>query len=349
MEDQQFLLRALAIELELKRDLAEIELEKLDAVDKQLKIDNRLLEAQTERKILDRDELQAAFDRTVAFEDQVKELENAIALESAVTDEMKRQAELKIAMAEIEGQKLNPKREAELKRLTENLFQVRADNADPINQYFNQLTEKLGDTRGQIAQLAQTIETELGSAISNSITGLIDGTSTVQEAFADMFKNIGKAFIDMAAQMLAQKAVLMLLNAFRPGGGGGGGWNNPSDFNSIIQLPSFAGGGSTGSSPRSGGIDGRGGFPAILHPQETVVDHTQAMGRYSAGNASSAAAMAPMAANVTYSGPTLNFNGDDYIPRSEAPALVAAGAKQGQARAMNTLKNSRSQRAKLGM
>ena len=353
MEDQQFLLRALEIEIDLKRDLAEIDLEKLDAVDKQLKIDNRLLEAKTERKILDRDELQAAFDRTEAFEEQVKELENAIALESAVTDELKRQAELKIAMAEIEGSDLNEDRKNTLKQLTENLFQVRADNADPLNQYFNQLKERLGDTRGQIAELAQTIETELASAMSRSITGLIDGTTTVQEAFSEMFANIGKAFIDMATEMIAKalimKAVGAVTSMFGGGGGGGGGWNNPSDFNSIIQLPSYSGGGSTGNAPRSGGIDGRGGFPAILHPQETVVDHTGAMGRYSAGNATTAAAMAPMAANVTYSGPTLNFNGDDYIPRSEAPALVAAGAKQGQARAMNTLKNSRSQRQKLGM
>lgn len=38
-------------------------------------------------------------------------------------------------------------------------------------------------------------------------------------------------------------------------------------------APSFAGGGFTGSAARSGGIDGRGGFPAILHPRETVIDH----------------------------------------------------------------------------
>src|SRR5690606_15690391 len=38
---------------------------------------------------------------------------------------------------------------------------------------------------------------------------------------------------------------------------------------------SFDGGGFTGSGARSGGIDGRGGFPAILHPNETVVDHTR--------------------------------------------------------------------------
>ena len=36
---------------------------------------------------------------------------------------------------------------------------------------------------------------------------------------------------------------------------------------------SFAGGGYTGNAPRSGGLDGRGGFMAMLHPRETVVDH----------------------------------------------------------------------------
>ena len=29
---------------------------------------------------------------------------------------------------------------------------------------------------------------------------------------------------------------------------------------------------------RAGGVDGRGGFPAILHPNETVVDHTKGGG-----------------------------------------------------------------------
>lgn len=41
------------------------------------------------------------------------------------------------------------------------------------------------------------------------------------------------------------------------------------------QNPSFEGGGFTGHGSRSGGVDGRGGFPAILHPNETVVDHTK--------------------------------------------------------------------------
>jgi hypothetical protein len=35
------------------------------------------------------------------------------------------------------------------------------------------------------------------------------------------------------------------------------------------------GGGYTGSGSRSGGVDGRGGFNAVLHPNETVTDHTK--------------------------------------------------------------------------
>jgi hypothetical protein len=38
---------------------------------------------------------------------------------------------------------------------------------------------------------------------------------------------------------------------------------------------SFDGGGSTGMGPRSGGLDGKGGFMAMLHPKETVLDHTK--------------------------------------------------------------------------
>ena len=52
---------------------------------------------------------------------------------------------------------------------------------------------------------------------------------------------------------------------------------------------------------------------------------------------------------MTYNGPTLNFNGDDYIPRSEAPKLVAEGAKMGEMRTMASLKNKRSSRTKIGL
>jgi tape measure domain-containing protein len=40
----------------------------------------------------------------------------------------------------------------------------------------------------------------------------------------------------------------------------------------------YAGGGYTGDGPRSGGLDGQGGFIAMLHPRETVIDHTRTGG-----------------------------------------------------------------------
>ena len=56
---------------------------------------------------------------------------------------------------------------------------------------------------------------------------------------------------------------------------------------------------------------------------------------------------------VNYTGPTLNFNGDEYVPRSAVPQIInsaaMAGATAGRANTMKDLKNSRSQRARLGL
>jgi hypothetical protein len=43
-------------------------------------------------------------------------------------------------------------------------------------------------------------------------------------------------------------------------------------------LFSFDGGGWTGDGPRSGGVDGKGGFMAVLHPREQVIDTTKGGG-----------------------------------------------------------------------
>lgn len=58
-------------------------------------------------------------------------------------------------------------------------------------------------------------------------------------------------------------------------------------------LFSFDGGGSTGSGSRSGGLDGKGGFLAVMHPQETVIDHTRV------GSAGSQ----PIVQNFNFNGP----------------------------------------------
>ena len=56
-----------------------------------------------------------------------------------------------------------------------------------------QLDEDLNDVDGKIISLSNTVIDELGNAMSTAITGLIDGTATAEEAFSQMFKNIGAA------------------------------------------------------------------------------------------------------------------------------------------------------------
>ena len=68
-----------------------------------------------------------------------------------------------------------------------------------------------------------------------------------------------------------------------------------------------------------------------------------AMGRYSGSGSTT----------VNYTGPVMNFNGDDYVPRSAVGDIINAaasqGAKAGENRTLSTLKNSRSARSRLGM
>lgn len=66
------------------------------------------------------------------------------------------------------------------------------------------------------------------------------------------------------------------------------------------KAPSYDGGGYTGSGSRTGGVDGKGGFWAINHPDETIVDHTKGQG---------------MAANVNVPINVINQNGSKVQTR----------------------------------
>jgi TP901 family phage tail tape measure protein len=199
----------------------------------------------------------------------------------------------------------------------------------------NQLTAM--DEMQQLADsIGNTIENGLVNALGTAIEGLVTGAEDLDESLKKILSGVLKD--------IGQQLIKAGIGSFGGGAGGAGTGLLGALFGRAAGGPVTEG---------TSYLVGESG-PEIFTPgatgQITNNENTKAaMANYSAGNASSAAAMAPMAANVTYSGPTLNFNGDDYIPRSEASNLVAAGAKQGQARAMNTLKNSRSQRSKLGM
>lgn len=91
------------------------------------------------------------------------------------------------------------------------------EKADPVQDLMGRWKAELADTKAMVASLAQTIQSELGSAMSNAVSGVINGTMTVQEAFGQMFANIGRAFIEMATQMIAKALILQVLGLFAGG------------------------------------------------------------------------------------------------------------------------------------
>lgn len=115
-----------------------------------------------------------------------------------------------------------------------------------------------------VAKMADSMET----SITDMIMNIGQGVKSLKDVVTSMTRMILAEFVKIRIAQPIAGALSAAMGSFF----GGGGRSVP-----IVDLrpPTFAGGGFTGNAPRSGGVDGRGGFPAILHPRETVIDHTK--------------------------------------------------------------------------
>ena len=116
----------------------------------------------------------------------------------------------------------------------------------------------------QRIDLANTI----GSAMEDSLMSMVDGTKSVKDAFRDMAA-------DIVRHLYKVLVVQQMINSF---GGMLSGSSNPilkTLGGGLESYGSADGGGYTGNGPRSGGLDGKGGFMMMMHPRETIVDHTK--------------------------------------------------------------------------
>jgi hypothetical protein len=125
-------------------------------------------------------------------------------------------------------------------------------------------------------------------AAGQEISGAMDATARrIDQTFENAFVSLvtgAKSARQVVGDILNELARMLAQSAFRSFFGGGG--KDPGFFGEALGAffdgPSFDGGGFTGNGSRVGGLDGKGGFLAMLHPRETVVDHTRtggAMGR----------------------------------------------------------------------
>jgi hypothetical protein len=120
---------------------------------------------------------------------------------------------------------------------------------------------------------------------TSGMSEMIAGAQSAEEVFVNFLESVADALMDAAKQMIAQYIAIGVARMIAGLGGGGapGGFAPTGPLAAVGNInpmptsfvPSFAGGGFTGSGARSGGLDGQGGFMAMLHPRESVIDHTR--------------------------------------------------------------------------
>ena len=169
--------------------------------------------------------------------------------------------------------------------------------------------------------------------------GLLDGTKSLKESLAGVAKQIASMFLQKAIMGLP---IFAAEGAYAPGG-----------------FRAFASGGM--ATRPTLGLVGEAGEDEYIIPASKMA---QSMQRYSAGargeavipgtgSSASGGAAGGSSTTVNYSGPILNFNSEEFVPKSAVGQIIATatsrGAKAGEARTLSSLQNSRSRRSNLGL
>ncbi len=89
------------------------------------------------------------------------------------------------------------------------LTAAQEDSASGLAQYVQNSLQFVGDLKARLVDMAQTIEQGLSTAIESVLTG----TKTIGQAFQSFFADIGKAFLQMASQMIAKLIMISLISA----------------------------------------------------------------------------------------------------------------------------------------
>jgi tape measure domain-containing protein len=213
--------------------------------------------------------------------------------------------------------------------------------------------------------------TAIGDAFSTAFGEVITGAKSTQEALADAFKSIGQAFISMALEIIAKQMTLIILqsifNALSGTGNALGTANKNLSGTGALKSPipglkvgAYAEGGFV-TGPTNALI-GEGGEPEYVIPASKM---RGAMNRYAGGARGNSvipgsgaeggteqggvATMEPI--DVRYS--VERINSVDYVTADQfqrgMQQAAAQGAKQGEQRALSTLKQNTNVRRSVGI
>jgi len=281
-------------------------------------------------------------------------MSQAIAKEVAQREQVRDKAleqldtEAKILMEKRQELKFNEENKEEfkkIKKLLDEIFEKKQkitketkDATDAIEEQ-GKAIKKVKVTKEEIANL-------LANEMTNALMGLVEGTKSLGESLASIAKSLARMFLNAAFQNMFNN--VFNITKSEQGSYSRAGGFKAFQYGGVVNQPTL-------------GLMGEGGESEYVIPASKM---DGAMARYSAGARGGAVipggshesgTVAGGSGNtiVEYTGPTLNFNGDEYVPKSAVPEIINTAARRGgeagQAKAFSTLKNSRSQRATLGL
>jgi len=128
------------------------------------------------------------------------------------------------------------------------------DSNGELGNSFTNLLSPTDKFLEQLNDVNTTIENAAVKSMKKMEDTILDGIKTGKLAFEDFANFVVEQLMRIAIQQMIIKPIATKI------------------FGS---LPSFDGGGYTGMGIRAGGIDGKGGSLAVVHPNETVIDHTK--------------------------------------------------------------------------
>ena len=198
-------------------------------------------------------------------------------------------------------------------------------------------TDKANESGKKLKQTWKEIKGVLADGVHGAIMGLIDGTKSLGESLAGIAKQI--------ASMFLKKAITSAFGLAEGGYVANG--IRKFDQGGLVTKPTV-------------GLVGEAGEDEYVIPASKMA---QSMERYNSGargeavipgtGSSYAGGGSGGSATVNYSGPILNFNSEEFVPKSAVGQIIATatakGAKVGEARTLSSLQNSRSRRSNLGL
>ena len=162
-----------------------------------------------------------------------------------------------------------------------------ATSTDNIGKSLTNIQSPIDMLKQQLKDTEKSLDTIAVNSMKKFEDSIVEGLKTGKLAFKDFATYVVEQLVRVAIQ---QVIIAKLIDPFRSyiddifnvgdiAKGNSKTLKAPQNILDSLQPEiDFNGGGYTGMGARAGGVDGKGGFPAILHPNETVIDHTKGQG-----------------------------------------------------------------------